>query len=82
MDELIKFTQIREGKVKVEVWGDSVTDYGVMEVNGMTPFLQKLQLIATTPEEVIQELSKGKDFDRFIKNRTRGKYGMKIVDMP
>jgi hypothetical protein len=40
MDEVIRFTEIKAGNVKVEIWGDSITDYGVMDVNSMTPFLQ------------------------------------------
>jgi hypothetical protein len=73
MHEVIKFRKTGEGRVKVEIWGDFLEDLGVMNVDNMTPFLQNLELIATTPEEVIQELRDGKDLDRFIENRKRPK---------
>jgi hypothetical protein len=73
MHEVIKFRKTGDGRVKVEIWGDFLEDLGVMNVDKMTPFLQNLKLIATTPEEVIQQLREGNDLDRFIEKRKRPK---------
>ena len=69
MAELVKFRKVGDGLVKVEIWGDFIDDCGVMDVGDMTPFLRSLKFIATTPEEVIQELREGKDLDRYIGTR-------------
>ena len=71
MADLIKFREIKDGNVRVEIWGGFVEDCGVMSVDGMLPFLQNLSFISTTPEEVLQEIRKGNDFDRFIEDRKR-----------
>ena len=69
MAELVKFRKVGDGLVKVEIWGDFIDDCGVMDVGDMMPFLRDLKFIATTPEEVIQELREGKDLDRYIGTR-------------
>ena len=69
MAELIKFREINDGNVRVEIWGGFVEDCGVMSVDGILSFLQNLRFISATPEEVLQEIRKGIDFDRFIEDR-------------
>ena len=36
--ELLKFESVGEGRFKVEIWGDSIHNYGVMHVDDMSRF--------------------------------------------
>lgn len=64
--EVLKFIEVGDGKYRVEIWGDALYDYGVMHIDDMTLFLQKLKIIAATPEEVVQWLRDGNKGDSVL----------------
>ena len=39
--ELLKFESVGEGRFKVEIWGDSIHNYGVMHVDRHDPVFGK-----------------------------------------
>ncbi len=67
--EVLKFFDVGDGKFRVEIHGDFLKDCGVMHLDEMLPFLRHLQIIAATPEEIIQWLRAGEGSEFFIEKR-------------
>jgi hypothetical protein len=67
--EVLKFRTVGNGRFTVEIWGDFLDDCGVMHVDDLLPFLERLRIIAATPQEVVEWLRKGEGVDVLIEKR-------------
>jgi hypothetical protein len=68
---ILKFRRTKEDLFKVEIWGDSIKECGTMRIDEMMPFLNNLNVIAATTEEVLQWLRESKEGADFLIEQKR-----------
>jgi hypothetical protein len=64
--EWMKFKKVTDRKFGLEIHGNLLDDFGLMDVDHMIPFLRNLNIVAYTPEEVVRKLKEGEDFEVLV----------------